>query len=544
MNHAAEVGRRQFLGGALAAASGVLLHARGGQGVAAKIEVLPDETIGTINPDIYGHFVEHLGGVVYDGIWVGEGSKIPNTNGVRAALVEHLRRAAPSVIRYPGGCFADSYDWRDGVGPRARRPRRTNFWGPVESNQFGTNEFVRFCKLVGAQPYLAANLRGLPAQSFYEWVDYCNSPAGATSLGELRAAGEAGSREPFGVRFWGVGNESWGCGGNFTPDEYAMEFRRYTAAVPGYAMSLRYIAAGPGSGDLAWTRGFFAKMAEKGAASFNSLYGWGLHHYSWNASRGTSHDWDAAKGDAVNFNLEEWYELLREADHVDRHMREHWAAMGEFDREHRTKLCVDEWGAWYRPGTEVHPTHQLGQMPTLRDALITGITLDAFNRHADKVVMGNVAQLVNCLHALFLAHEERFVTTPVFHVFEMYAAHQGARSVRAVFDAPEVGVTRLGKPATFWGLNGSASLRDRVLTLTVVNPHASEPREAEITVRGAQVRAAEARVVTARDLRAHNTFAEPGRVVARDEEVRGAGGRASLVHRFAPASVTRLRLSL
>ncbi|HEV3471178.1 MAG TPA: alpha-L-arabinofuranosidase C-terminal domain-containing protein [Pyrinomonadaceae bacterium] len=538
----ADNGRRRFLGGALAAGA-CAVSARGRQGVKARIEVLPDEVVGVINPDIYGHFVEHLGGVVYDGIWVGEGSKVPNAGGVRAALVEHLRRVRPPVIRYPGGCFADSYDWRDGVGPRARRPRRTNFWGPSEPNQFGTNEFMHFCRLVGAQPYLAVNLRGLPAQSFYEWVDYCNSPAGATTLADLRAGGEAGSREPFGVRFWGVGNESWGCGGNFTPDEYAMEFRRYTAAVPGYGLGLRFIAAGPGSGDLAWTRGFFSKMAEKGG-SFGSLYGWGLHHYSWNASRGASDDWEKAKGDALDFNLEEWYELLREADKVERHIREHWAVMGEFDREHRVKLCVDEWGAWYKPGTEAHPTHQLGQTPTLRDALITGITLDAFNRHADKVLMGNVAQLVNCLHALFLAHEEEFVVTPNFHVFEMYAPHQGARAVRAVFDAPEVAVTRLGKPDSFWGLNGSASLRERTLTLTVVNPHAVEPREAEVVVRGASVRAAAARVLASADLRAHNTFRNPRGLEPRDERVAAAGGRAPLVYRFAPASVTRLQLSL
>jgi alpha-N-arabinofuranosidase len=533
------IGRRHFLGGALAGGL-ACLAARGSQVAGARIEVLLDESVGTISPDIYGHFVEHLGGVVYDGVWVGTGSKVPNTGGIRAALVEHMRRIKPPVIRYPGGCFADSYDWRDGVGPRVRRPRRTGFWGATETNQFGTNEFVRFCRLTGAQPYLAANLRGLPAQSFYEWVDYCNSPVGSTTLSELRASGDDGSRDPFGVRLWGVGNEAWGCGGNFTPQEYATEFRRFTASVPGYGLRPLFIASGPSDGDLGWTRGFFSRMAEKGPFDF---YGWALHHYSWNMSRGATTDWDKGKGDALEFGLEEWYEMLREADRVESLVKETWAAMGEFDRVHRVKLAVDEWGAWYKPGTEVRPGYILSQQQTLRDALVSALSLDAFNRHADKVVMANVAQLINCLHSLFLAYEDKFTVTPNFHVFEMYAAHQGARGLRAIFDAPDVRYTRAGKPATFWGLNGSASLREKTLTLTVVNPHAAEPREAEIITRGATVRSANARVLTAGDMHAHNSFENPRAVEPRDEQVSvGAGGR--LVYRFAPASVTCLQLNL
>ena len=534
------VGRREFIGGALAGGLGCLA-ARGAQGPGAKIEVLLGEPVGTISPDIYGHFIEHLGAVVYDGIWVGERSKVPNTQGIRTAMVEHLRRIKPPVMRYPGGCFADSYDWRDGVGPRARRPRRANFWGGTETNQFGTNEFLRFCKLVGSEAYLAANLRGLPAQSFYEWVDYCNAPAGTTTLSDLRASGEMGSREPFGVRFWGVGNEAWGCGGNFTPDEYAAEFRRYTAAAPGFGVRLAFVAAGPTGGDLNWTRGFFSKTAEKGFSP--NFYAWALHHYSWNLSMGATDDWEKGKRDAVRFGLEEWYELLRQGDQMERHIRETWAAMGEFDKGHRVKLAVDEWGAWYRPGSEAHPSHALGQTPTLRDALLSALTLDTFNRHADKVVMANVAQLVNCLHCLFLAHEDKFVATPNFHVFEMYAAHQGGQALRAVFDAPEVRTTRRGKPASFWGLNGSASLRGRTLTLTVVNPHASEPVEAEIALRGGSAREARRRVLTAADIHARNTFETPRAVEPGAAAAAPAGG-PRLVHRFAPASVTLLQLSL
>ena len=443
--------RRKFLCGVGAVGAGILVdRARGlaqsTRAADSRIEVLLGEEIGTISPNIYGHFAEHLGGVVYDGIWVGENSKVPNTGGIRTALVDALKRIKAPVIRWPGGCFADSYDWRDGIGPRARRPKRTNFWadapewpknvpaGPwkFETNHFGTNEFLRFCQLAGAEGYLAANVRGLGAQQFYEWIEYCNSPAGSTTAADQRASGEIPSRDPFRVQFWGVGNESWGCGGNLTPEEYAAEYRRFTAAVPRYGVNLSFIASGANVDDFNWTRGFFSKTAEKNRGLFGSIFGWGLHHYAWNLGLGKTNDWFAAKGDALKFNDAEYYELLREADRMESLINQHWTIMGEYDRQHRVKLVVDEWGAWYKPGSEVDPTHLLGQQSTMRDAMLAGLTLDTFNRHADKVAMANVAQLINCLHSLFLAHEDKFITTPTFHVFEMFMPHMGGRAVRAV----------------------------------------------------------------------------------------------------------------
>ncbi len=556
-----KVGRRKFLQGALVGGAGLIASRAGGLAQSARaadsrIEVLVGESIGTIKPDIYGHFAEHLGGVIYDGIWVGERSKVPNMGGIRTALVDALRRIKPPVIRWPGGCFADSYDWRDGTGARARRPRRTNFWldapewpkgapdGPwkYEPNQFGINEFMRFCQLTGAEAYLAANLRGLGAQAFNEWVEYCNSPAGSTTGAELRATSDAPSRDPFKVRFWGVGNESWGCGGNFTPEEYATEYRRFTAAVPRYGVDLKFIASGANVDDFNWTRGFFSKTAEKGAGLFGGIYGWGLHHYAWNLSLGRSNDWQGAKGDALKFDAAQYYELLREADRMESLINRHWTVMGEYDRQHRVKLVVDEWGAWYKTGSEVHPSHLLGQQSTVRDALLAGLTLDTFNRHADKIVMANVAQLINCLHSLFLAHEDKFVLTPTYHVFEMFMPHMGAQAVRAVFSAPQVEYTRADRPAQFWGLAGSASVNDKLLTLTVTNPHISEAREAEIAVRGARVASARARVLSAPDVHAHNSFEQPRAVEPRDEQV--TVGAGTIGYRFAPASVTRLQIAL
>ncbi len=552
-----KIDRRQFLGGALVATSALTLgFPRSSKAADSRIEVLVNEPIGTINPNIYGHFVEHLGAVVYDGIWVGENSRIPNIGGIRKELVDALKRIKAPLFRYPGGCFADSYDWRDGIGERSRRPKRTNFWygvagkdvalnstSRIEPNHFGTNEFMRFCQLVGGKPYLAANLRGLPAQDFYEWIEYCNSPAGTTTLAEQRATGSMGSRDPFNVEFWGIGNESWGCGGELLPDEYAQEFRRFTAAYPPYDVPLKFIGAGASSDDLNWTRGFFSRMREKGEGLFGRrVYAWGIHHYAWNVSAGRTTDWNDGKGDALKFNTEQYFELLREADRLDAFLQQHWTIMGEYDRQHRTKIAVDEWGSWHRPGTELKPTHLLGQQNTMRDALVASLTLDIFNRNADKVVMGNVAQLVNCLHSLFLADGDKFILTPTFHVFEMFMAHSAAQSVRTVFSAPTVSYDRNGKPADFWGLQGSSSINGKQLTMTVTNPHQTDVRETEIAIRGARIVSAKARVLAEKDVHAYNSFENPKTVEPRDETVKI--NTETLVFRFAPASVTQLQITL
>ncbi|MEW6128026.1 MAG: alpha-L-arabinofuranosidase C-terminal domain-containing protein [Acidobacteriota bacterium] len=549
--------RRAFLG--VAAGAGLTLITKPtfgtlfAQSTDSRIEILLNEPIGRIAPEIYGHFAEHLGGVIYDGIWVGENSKIPNIGGIRKALVEAFQKIKPSVVRWPGGCFADSYDWRDGIGARDKRPRHTNFWreagewgknspdGPwkIEPNFFGTNEFARFCKLVGAEPYFAANLRSLSAKDFYQWVEYCNSPAGSTTPAEMRAAG--GDREPFNVRFWGIGNESWGCGGNFTPEEYAAEYRRFTAWVPGFGLPLAFIGSGPNGGDLDWTRRFFTKLNERRA--LGSMWGWALHHYSWNVTGGRTNDWFQGKGDAVNYPDDEWYELLSEGDKMESLISDHWLVMGEIDRGHRIKLVVDEWGAWYKQGSEAHNSHLLGQQSTMRDALLAGLNLDTFHRHADKVAMANIAQLVNCLQALFLTNEDKFALTPTYHVFDMYAVHQGAQAIRTIFASPRSPYTRNGKPASIRGLSGSSSLRDKELTLTVTNPDIKQARESEIALRGATIKSVKVTTLAADDIHAHNTFANPRRVEPKESQAtaRNAG---TLVHTFAPASVTRLQITL
>jgi alpha-N-arabinofuranosidase len=552
------IGRREFVRnsamGALAFVLGRparLSGAIGSTPADSRIEVLLGEVLGTISPNIYGHFLEHLGGVIYDGVWVGENSKIPNIKGIRKGLVDEMRKIKAPVVRYPGGCFADSYDWRDGVGPVEQRPRRTNFWEEAEtsaspanhryeSNRFGTDEFMRFCKAVGCQPYLAANVRSLPAEMFYRWVEYCNSPAGSTTLSEARAA--AGSAEPYDVRYWGVGNESWGCGGNFTAQEYAVEFRRYTAWVPQYGKPLSFIASGPNTDEWQWTRGFFEEIARKDKSLFGAIFGWALHYYSWNLSRGRTEDWDEGKGDALKFDVQDWYEVLREGNRLELLIEGHWQAMREFDPDHKVKLVVDEWGPWYRPGSQLTPSNLLEQVPTLRDAVFSAMTLDIFNRHPDKVALASPAQLINCLNSLFLANEDKFCVTPVGHVFGMYAAHQGGKALRTIVSAPTVSYARDSKPASFWGLASSASLHDKDLVLTVVNPHVGETRETEITVRGADIRSGTATVLTSSDLHARNTFDQRNEVIPQRKDVSSAGKTVTI--QIPPASVTKLALTL
>jgi alpha-L-arabinofuranosidase len=548
--------RRQFLKssammGAVLAFSNRRVWARGAD---SHVEIFLDEPKGIIAPEVYGQFTEHIGGVIYDGVWVGEKSKIPNRYGIRKELVDRMNQIHVPIIRWPGGCFADSYDWKDGVGPIAQRPKRTNFWevdpdamrlhgrGPqvIEPNEFGTNEFMRFCQLNNAEPYLAVNLRSQPALEFDHWVEYCNSPAGSTTLGDMRA--KSGFADPFNVRYWGVGNESWGCGGNFAPQDYASEFRRYTTWIPEFGVDLQLIGAGPNGNDIDWTHKFFEQIFTDHPYRNPHFTGWSIHHYASDLSRGKPNNWITGKGDALKFDVVDWYEIMRECDRIEKIMSDQWAAMGQYDPQHHVKLVVDEYGPWYREGTELDPTHIFGQQVTVRDALATALTLDAFNRNCEKVSVATCAQLVNNLNALFLCHEDRFLSTPNFYVFEMYAAHQGAQSLRTEFGAPDIHFDRDGTDTTFWGLNGSASRKGNTVTLTMVNPSLSSPLDTQIALRGGDATAATGMVLNASDMHAHNTFDQPNAVKSVPLAVSVNGGLLTVT--IPPASVTKIQAML
>jgi alpha-N-arabinofuranosidase len=560
--------RRSFLKASTLTASALAL--RGSHLLAqstqtdARIDILPGEPIATISPEIYSHFIEHLGGVIYDGVWVGEDSKIPNVNGIRKAFLDTMRAVKAPVLRWPGGCFADSYDWRDGLGPRAKRPARTGFWGQQDSNQYGLHEFMHTCRAIGSKPYLAADLRSLPARDFYQEIEYCNAPAGdvpsnsaakavANALAAQRAAN--GDPSPFDVDLWGVGNESWGCGGNMSPEEYAAEFRRYTAWTPSYSKTpLRFVAVGPNGDDVDWTMRLFRALYSN--PERRHLWGLSVHYYTSGSAT------KFAAGDALNFNSDDFYDLLTRGSIMERVVTDHWGAMRNSEGQPHVKLVVDEWGAWYGKGTELAPEYNLSQQSTMRDALLTGITLDIFQRHADKVAVANVAQSINCIHSLMLASGDRFTVTPTFHVFQMYLPHSGAQAVRAEFTAPSIrnpladalipagGNSYRGSleaSKILAGLSGSASVNaagtGKQITLTVVNPHLDRPLTTEVVVSGASIASATGTLLNEPDVHAHNDFEHPNAVHPRPASVEPpTAGR--LLHIFPSASVTTLNITL
>jgi alpha-L-arabinofuranosidase len=531
------IDRRAALGrlavaGAAAAGAVAMPRVMGGRtGAAAELSVtvLLNEPIATIKPAIYSQFAEHIGGVIYDGIWVGTDSKVANVDGIRAKLVEHVKQIGHVVVRWPGGCFADKYHWRDGIGPRAARPRRFGRWrDDTEPNHFGTHEFLQFCKLCEVEPYLAANVGTGSPEEFQQWVEYCNAPAGSTSLADERAAN--GAREPFRVRYWGVGNESWGCGGNFIPDDYCREYRKFTEWMPKYGVPLYLIAAGPNGNDRDWTQRFFAKWRDGQRAA---IQGWAPHYYC-----GTT-------GHALNFNQDQWYEQLHKANRMETLITGQWAALGEVDTKHAIKLVIDEWGSWHPEGTEINKRHLFEQMGTLRDALVAALSLDTFNRHAEKVDMANVAQLINNLHSLFLADGDKFVATPTFHVYAMYRPHHGARAVRMITDAPDVTFKAGGRQEKIFRVAGSASVSaPNAATLTLVHSHATEPAELIVRIKGGNVREVQHTVLTHEQSNAHNTFAEPETVVPKPSTKTPRASGDEIHCLLPPRSVNRLEIQL
>jgi alpha-N-arabinofuranosidase len=493
----------------------------------SKIIVNLEEPIGYINPNLYGHFAEHLGACIYEGVWVGENSRIPNVGGIRTDVVEALKKIHPPVVRWPGGCFADDYHWEDGVGPRTGRPRRVNIWWgeAIEPNEFGTHEFIRFCRLIGAQPYICGNVGSGSPSELRNWVEYCNF-AGDSTLASRRAAN--GSPEPFAVKYWGVGNENWGCGGNFTPEDYATEYRRFATYLQDFSgLQLFLIACGPAGNNADWSQRFFAKLAN--FRSFRRIHGYAAHYYC-----GTA-------GKATDYTTDEWYQLILRSLAMGPLIKQQRAIMDGFDPDRKIGLIVDEWGTWHPPTPGRHPRH-LWQQNTMRDALVAAASLDIFNRHADKVVMGNIAQTINVLQAMILTQGEKMLTTPTYHVYNIYQGHQGGKSLRTSFEADPISFKAGTEERKVFGLDGSASLKGNVLTLSVVHPHATSPQEAVIELRGGECKEVSGATLSHADIRAHNTFEAPN-AVRPDLLIMNVSGRQWL-HMFAPASVTVFRIAL
>lgn len=508
------------------------------------IVVLPRETIAEINPFLHGHFAEHLGELIYPGICVPPDCAIPNTGGIRNDVVEALKPLGIPILRWPGGCFADDYHWRDGIGPREQRPQRLNVhWGMApESNHFGTHEFMAFCRAIGAEPYFAGNLGSGTPQELRDWVEYCNY-GGESALAEERRAN--GDDTPFGIRFWGIGNENWGCGGHMSAEEYAAAFSRYRTFVFNHSgTKVDAIACGPNGYEWGWTRRFFESL--KAPVRFGGPHraqGFAAHYYC-----GTA-------GSATEYTEEQWTELLAKAKAVDGIITGHRAIMDEYDPERKIQLILDEWGAWH-PVEQGKPGSGLYQQNTIRDACVAALSLDVFHSHADKLYMANIAQLINVLQALLLVEEDQCIRTPTYHVFDLYRAHQGGMAVRLLSAAEAL--TGAGtaaaeevrrcytdrNPPALRVVEGSASVKEGILTVTVVNSHPTEAVELEMEIHHGRLPEAEVVTLAAPggDIRAHNTFARPDHVtLGASSTLSASAGAGAPRVTLPPASVTRIQ---
>ena len=375
--------------------------------------VLKDTAGHVIDRNIYGHFAEHLGRCIYGGFYVGEGNKkIPNTNGVRNDVVQAMKKLQIPNLRWPGGCFADTYHWKDGIGPKAKRPTIVNTWwgGVTENNSFGTHDFLNMCELLGAEPYMAANIGSGTVQELIDWVQY-TSFAGESPMSKLRK--ENGRAKPWNVKYWGVGNEAWGCGGNMRPEYYSDLYRKYATFMTGWSNDNKVfrIAAGANSDNYNWTEVMMKNIP------LNMIEGVGLHHYA-------VIDWNR-KGSSTNFSEQQYFTTMKRALQMEEIITKNEAILDKYDPRKRIALVVDEWGGWYdvEPGTN---EGFLYQQNTMRDAMIAGATLNIFNNHSARVRMANLAQAINVLQAVILTQEEKMVLTPTYHVMEMYKVHQDA----------------------------------------------------------------------------------------------------------------------
>jgi len=464
--------------------------------IAAKLTIDAGKPGAVIDRNLYGQFAEHLGRSIYEGIWVGEDAAIPNTRGFRNDVVAALKNLSVPVVRWPGGCFADEYHWREGIGPRDKRPVRVNTnWGGVEeTNAFGTHEFMEFVELIGAEAYINGNVGTGSPQEMAEWLEYMTSDT-RSSLANLRRAN--GRDKPWKVKFWAVGNETWGCGGSMRPEYYADIYRQYAEFLkaPKENRPLK-IASGANGDDVKWTEVLMAQAAKK----MDAL---SVHYYT--LPTGV---WKV-KGSATKFGEQEWIDTLAQTLRMDDIVTRHSAAMDRHDPEKRVGLYVDEWGTWYdvEPGT--NPGF-LYQQNSVRDALVTAVNFNIFHKHADRVRMSNIAQMVNVLQAMILTDKEKMLLTPTYHVFEMYKPFQNATSLPITLSAPEYRFGAKAVPSV-----SASAARDAAgkIYIALANLDASRPAELNISIGGTTAaKGVTGRVLTGPAINSINTFEKPDTV--------------------------------
>ncbi|HEX3024238.1 MAG TPA: alpha-L-arabinofuranosidase C-terminal domain-containing protein [Chitinophagaceae bacterium] len=449
-----------------------------------------------INKNIYGHFSEHLGHCIYDGIYVGDKNKdIPNTNGIRNDVADALKKLKVPLLRWPGGCFADTYHWKDGVGPKDKRASIVNQWwgGITEDNSFGTHEFLNFCKMIGAEPYISGNVGSGTVKEMTDWVNYVNGAPAASPMSKWRV--ENGQKEPWTVKYWGIGNEAWGCGGTMTPEYYANIFRQYATYLTDVNNTRIFrIASGAGGDDTQWTEVLMKNIP------LGMLQGIGVHHYA-------VINWDH-KGSATNFTEKEYYTTMREALRMDDIISHHSAIMDKYDPQKKVALGVDEWGAWYdvEPGTN---GGFLYQQNTMRDAVLAGATLNIFNNHCERVRMANLAQIVNVLQAVILTNKEKIILTPTYHVMEMYNVHQDATMLPVKVETENYVFENGELPA----ISASASKDKNGIThISLTNVDASKAKEVTIELKGGNYKKVSGRILTSDKLQNFNSFDAPDKI--------------------------------
>jgi alpha-L-arabinofuranosidase len=450
-----------------------------------------------INKNIYGHFAEHLGACIYGGFYVGDTNRIiPNTNGVRNDIVEALKKLKVPNLRWPGGCFADTYHWKDGVGPKANRPSIVNRWwgGVTEDNSFGTHDFLNMCELIGADPYLAGNVGSGTVQELSDWTQYVNGKANTSPMSKWRV--QNGRTEPWNVSIWGVGNEAWGCGGNMKPEYYANIYRQYATYMSDWANSDNKfrVASGANGNDYNWTEVLMRDIPH------NMMEGVALHHYAvinWNQ-----------KGPATDFTEQQYFATMKSAWRMEEYVTRHSTIMDKYDPNKRIALVVDEWGGWYEVEPGTNPGF-LYQQNTIRDAMIAGVTLNVFNNHSDRVRMANLAQTVNVLQAVILTNKEKMIITPTYHVMEMYNVHQDATMLPIQLTTNDYVFGAEKLPAVSVSASKNAA---GVTHISLVNIDASKEQTISIDLRGTKYSSVTGRVLTSKKLQDYNSFEEPGKI--------------------------------
>ncbi|SDQ50841.1 alpha-N-arabinofuranosidase [Flagellimonas zhangzhouensis] len=462
-----------------------------------KISEPEDEVI--ISKHIYGHFSEHLGRCIYDGLYVGQESAIPNQDGVRSDIIDALIDLKIPNLRWPGGCFADTYHWKDGVGPREDRPTMVNRWwgGVTEDNSFGTHDFLNLCETLGAEPYLAANVGSSSVQEFTEYVEYVLHKGGSP-MAEWRK--EHGREKPWAVKYWGVGNEMWGCGGNMTAEHYANVYRQYATFMTDWTNSdgLFRIASGANVDDYHWTEVLMRDIPK------SLIEGVALHSYSFV-------EWNE-KGSSVDYSEEQYFSTMKTALMMDELIVNHTAIMDKYDPENEIALVVDEWGGWYEVMEGTNPGF-LYQQNTMRDAMIAGTTLNIFNNHADRVKMANLAQTVNVLQAVVLTEGEKMLLTPTYHVMKMYNVHQDATLLPVSFDGPTYEFEGESLPA----ISASASKnKDGEVHVSLVNIDAHKSHTVNLSVEQFGAKNLTGTILSSKDLQDHNSFESPEMIAPKE----------------------------